>query len=77
MPTAERKRGNFHIFCNWKNPQDSLDPPDQLRRFPASHAFCAWASKRLPTEEEWEYAAARVQKAEPTPGETTSWTTLG
>jgi formylglycine-generating enzyme required for sulfatase activity len=51
------KRGDYHIFCNWHHPEDRLNHPINCVDFQQAAAFCAWAGKRLPTEEEWEYAA--------------------
>jgi len=46
-PDAYREeRGNFHIFCNWKNHRIAR-PPDQLRRFPASHGLLRLGQQAL------------------------------
>ncbi len=57
-PEAYRQeRGNFHSFCNWRHPEGRPDHPINCVDFVQATAFCAWAGKRLPSEEEWEYAA--------------------
>ena len=57
-PEAYRQeRGDFHSFCNWRHPEGRQDHPINCVDFAQATAFCAWAGKRLPSEEEWEYAA--------------------
>jgi formylglycine-generating enzyme len=51
------EKGNYHIFCNWNHPEGRADHPINCVDHAQAAAFCAWAGKRLPTEEEWEYAA--------------------
>ena len=53
--TAER--GNYRIFCNWRHPEGRWTHPINCVDFEQARAFCAWVGKRLPSEEEWEYAA--------------------
>ena len=65
-PDAYRnERGNFHIFCNWKHPQNRSTHPINCVNYQQASAFCTWASKRLPTEEEWEYEARAENGAFP------------
>ncbi len=50
-------KGDYRVFCNWENPDRRDSHPINCVDFRQAQAFCAWAGKRLPTEEEWEYAA--------------------
>jgi formylglycine-generating enzyme required for sulfatase activity len=43
-------------LCN-QGQGDKANHPANCLKFSQASAFCAWAGKRLPTEEEWEYAA--------------------
>ena len=47
------------LACNWDKPDRAEDPVNCVT-WAQSDAYCAWAGKRLPTEEEWEYAAGGV-----------------
>ena len=51
------EKGNYRIFCNWKHPEGRDSHPVNCVDFGQALAFCTWAGKLLPTEEEWEYAA--------------------
>ena len=57
MRQLRDERGDFHSACNWRHPQGRQDHPVNCVDFNQATAFCAWVGKRLPTEEEWEYAA--------------------
>ena len=54
------RRDNPTMFgedCNWKHPDDRSRHPINCVDWVQATAFCAWAEKRLPTAEEWEWAA--------------------
>jgi formylglycine-generating enzyme required for sulfatase activity len=48
---------NYRVFCNWHHPEGRASHPINCVDYDQARTFCAWAGKRLPTEEEWEYAA--------------------
>jgi formylglycine-generating enzyme required for sulfatase activity len=51
------QRGSYRACCNWRHPEQRLDHPVNCVSFEQAVAYCAWLGKRLPTEQEWEYAA--------------------
>jgi len=50
-------KGNYRAFCNWGHPDNRDHHPINCVDYVQARTFCAWTGKRLPTEEEWEFAA--------------------
>jgi len=51
------------VFCNLKNLSADQHPMNCVDFFEATN-YCAWVGKRLPTEEEWEYAVRGQESVE-------------
>ncbi|MCC6526145.1 MAG: SUMF1/EgtB/PvdO family nonheme iron enzyme, partial [Polyangiaceae bacterium] len=46
----------YSALCNYAHP-DRADHPINCVNWENARSYCAWKQKRLPTEQEWEYAA--------------------
>lgn len=54
--STESDKKKLKELCNWGKPDRDKHPMNCVD-WAHANAFCKWAGKRLPTEEEWEYAA--------------------
>ncbi len=52
----DARPGQSKVFCNWKNAGRGTHPINCVD-WNQARSYCAFAGKRLPTEEEWEWAA--------------------
>ncbi len=57
--------GQRSTWCNWQHPEARDHHPINCVTQVQATAYCASVGKRLPTEEEWEYAARRGGGAYP------------
>jgi formylglycine-generating enzyme required for sulfatase activity len=55
--TLPRHDARCASLCNWGRPDREGHPVNAVS-YEQAEAYCQWVGKRLPTEAEWEYAAA-------------------
>ncbi|TPV94224.1 MAG: formylglycine-generating enzyme family protein [Myxococcales bacterium FL481] len=57
----KRVTRGFESFCNWEHPDGASrnSHPVNCVDWEQAAAYCKWSGGRLPTEEEWAYAARR------------------
>ncbi len=63
--TGYRPKHGRHFLEHWQGdtpPRDQSDHPVVYLDLEDARAYARWAGKRLPTEEEWQYAAAGPQQ---------------
>jgi formylglycine-generating enzyme required for sulfatase activity len=63
---AAKERETWAPYCNGDR-ADRSDHPVNCVDWKQAAAYCAWAGKRLPSEEEWEWAARNAKAGTPYP----------
>jgi formylglycine-generating enzyme required for sulfatase activity len=58
----KQRANDFDQFCNWKNPGREMHPVNCID-YRQANAYCTFATKRLPSDPEWEWAARNGHRA--------------